>query len=318
MKVLIADKFPIKYIDKIVKLKYQIIFNENITTKELINKIKGFNILIIRNKKITNNIIENSNCLKLIIRAGSGYDNIDILSANKKYISVCNVPGKNAIAVAELTIGLMLSIDRKIPDNVNDIKNFKWNKNKYSNSIGIFGRKLGIIGFGEIGQLVAKRAFSFGMKILVYDTNLNKTKHNIINKYNIIIKNDIYKLVKNSNIITLHIPSNKNTINIINKKILNFIKKDSIIINTSRSDIINEKDLICAMDNKNIKLGTDVYKDEPEYKSGYFKTHIGIHPNVYGTHHIGASTRQAQNSIASGVIKILKYFKLNKIINKIN
>lgn len=320
MKILIADKFPAEYLKEIVNLNYEYTLCPDITSNELVNKIIGFDILIVRSKKIDSTIIKSSDKLKMIIRAGSGYDTIDIESAKDKNIIVSNVPGKNSIAVAELTMGLILSIDRRIPDNVLDLRKSYWDKGKYSNAVGIFGRTLGVIGAGKIGLKVIERAISFGLKILVFDPNYNSNiiLNEMMIKYNISVTNDIYDIARFSDIITLHIPLNENTQGIINKKFLNYVKKDGVIINTSRGELIIEEDLLIAINEKNIKVGIDVYSNEPKAKCEIFNSKIAKHTNVYGTHHIGASTFQAQNSVAEGVIEILESFKIDKIINQVN
>ena len=168
MKILIADKFPQHWQDVLAQ-NNQITFAPKLDENTLPAEIKDNEILIVRSTKVTPAVIDAGSALKLIIRAGAGYDTIDTAYAAKKGIAVCNCPGTNSLAVAELAMALMLALDRRIYNNVRDLRDGKWNKAEYSKARGIFGKKLGILGFGNIGKAVAKRAAAFGLEIYVYD-----------------------------------------------------------------------------------------------------------------------------------------------------
>ncbi len=322
MKILIADKFQEAYLEDLNKLGHEITLNPDLKSEDIPSVIKGYEALIVRSTKVKADTIEASDKLTLIIRAGAGVNTIDVELAASKGIFVCNTPGKNSIAVAELAFGLMLSIDRKIPDCVIDLRNGAWNKKKYSKADGICGKTLGIIGMGEIGLAFADRAKAFGMNIVAFDpiAIVNQTE-----KIKIRIENRTFSfcekiedLAKISDVITIHVPSNPHTQGMINKEFLNNVKKNAIIINTSRGDIINDADVLEAIKNKNIKLGLDVFNNECPDGTGKFSTELSISPNVYGTHHIGASTEQAQDAIALEVIEILKAFERGEVLHPVN
>lgn len=314
MKILIADKFQDQYLDHIRSLGHDVTLKPIVTAEELPNEVKGYHALIVRGKKVTAKTIESADALKIIVRAGAGTNTIDIAKAKERGVYVCNTPGKNGIAVAELVMGLLISIDRKIPENVFDLKNKIWNKKKYSESRGLFGRSLGIVGLGAIGYTVAKRANAFGLQVYAVDPNVDRCEKEPW----ITFCDDIYELAKRCDIFTFHVPSMTETKGMINKKFLDCVKDGSIIINTSRGDLIVDPDLICAMDKKNIFVGLDVYNNEPEKSSCEFVTPLTMHRNVYGTHHIGASTEQAQNAIAEEVIEIIKDFDMGRIRHCVN
>ena len=166
MKILIADKFPHNW-QEVLAQNNQITFAPKLDENTLPNEIKDNEILIVRSTKVTPAVIDAGTALKLIIRAGAGYDTIDTAYAAKKGIAVCNCPGTNSLAVAELAMALMLALDRRIYNNVRDLRDGKWNKSEYSKARGIFGKKLGILGFGNIGKAVAKRAAAFGLEIFI-------------------------------------------------------------------------------------------------------------------------------------------------------
>jgi D-3-phosphoglycerate dehydrogenase len=322
MKILIADKFQKVYLPQLMALGHEVVLKPDIKADELPKQIKSFEVLIVRSKKVSANTINASDKLKMIIRAGAGYNTIDIDTAAKKGIYVCNTPGKNSIAVAELAFGLMLAIDRKIADNVIDLRQGKWNKKKYSEAEGIYGKTLGIIGMGEIGMAFAERAKVFGMKILAYDPvaikNPNPKQIELQKKKIFEFKENLEDIVKESDVITLHVPSNAHTKGMVNKEFLKNVKNNAIILNTSRGDIIVEHDLIDAMIEKNIWVGVDVYSNEPEAGMADFSSFLSTHSHVYGTHHVGASTEQAQDAIAVEVIEMIKAFAKGKVMHPVN
>jgi D-3-phosphoglycerate dehydrogenase / 2-oxoglutarate reductase len=322
MKILIADKFQEAYLNDLYNLGHDVTLEPSLKAEELFNKIQGYDVLIVRSTKVTKEAINASDKLNLIIRAGAGVNTIDVDTAAKKGIFVCNTPGKNSVAVAELAMGLMLAIDRNIPDNVIDLKNGKWNKKKYTKADGIYGKTLGIIGLGDIGLEFAKRAVAFGMKVISYDPiaeqRMPPKVHNAIEQGILSFSSTREEMLKNADVVTIHVPSNQYTQNMVNKDFLDLMKPNSTLINTSRGNIVVDEDLIDAMDKKGIKVGLDVYNNECATATGDFKTALSIHPNVIGTHHIGASTEQAQNAIAEEVIRVMENFDKGHILHPVN
>lgn len=312
MKVLIADKFPENYINDLKNAGIDVVYSPKLGENDLPNNVDGINVIVVRSTIVNAQTIENGNDLKVVIRAGSGVNNIDIKSATAKNVAVANTPGKNSIAVAELAMGLIVAIDRRIADNVIDFRNSVWNKGEYSKSQGLYGKTLGVVGLGNIGRELATRASAFGMKIIGYDIVE-------VNHPNVEFTSDLEKLVKESDIISLHLPSNEKTKNLFNEKMFSIMKKGTILINTSRSTVINETDLLKAINEKNIFVGLDVFNGEPEGKDGSVTSILQSNPNIYVTHHIGASTEQAQDAVAQETVKIITTFNLsNEILNKVN
>ena len=322
MRILIADKFQEAYLEDLNSLGHDVVLNPDLKAEELVKKIVGYDVLIVRSTKVKADVIVASDKLSLIIRAGAGVNTIDVEAAADKGVFVCNTPGKNSVAVAELAFGLMLSLDRKIADCTRDLKDKVWNKKKYSKADGILGKTLGIIGFGEIGIAFADRAKAFGMKVLAYDPIAEQKKtfkiERRIDDRLFAFCPSIEELVKASDVVTIHVPSNPHTKVMVDKEFLKHMKPNSILLNTSRGDIVDDKALIKAMDEKNIMVGLDVYNDECATATGKFETPLSMHPNVYGTHHIGASTEQAQNAIAAEVIEILKEYEKGIVLHPVN
>jgi len=307
MKVLIADKFPEKYIEELKNLDLEVIYNPKLGENDLPEAAKEVDILVVRSTVVNEKTINESKNLSLIVRAGAGVNNIAIAAANKKGIYVSNCPGKNAIAVAELTIGLMIALDRWIPDNVIDFRNGIWNKEKYSKAQGLYGRTLGIIGVGNIGKEVAKRALALGMN--VYGKDISRIEGVPVKDFS-----EMDQLLPMCDIVTVHLPLTDQTRNLFDQKMFSYMKDGALFINTSRAEIVDEDALLWAVENKKIRAALDVFKDEPESKSGTISSKLQSNPNIYVTHHIGASTEQAQNAVAEETVRIIKDYLTSGVI----
>ena len=307
VKVLIADKFPESYIQDLKDLDLDVNFSPKLGENDLPDAIKDVDILVVRSTKVNEETINKSENLNLIVRAGAGVNNINIGAANKKGIYVANCPGMNSVAVAELAMGLMISLDRRIPDNVIDFKNGKWNKAEYSKAEGLKGKTLGIIGVGNIGKEVAKRALAFGMN--VYGKDISRIEGVAIKDFS-----EMNQLLPLCDIVTVHLPSTPQTKGLFNNEMFSYMKQNALLINTARAELIDEEAMIEAIKTKNIRVALDVLKDEPEQKSGEVNSPLKDNPNVYVTHHIGASTEQAQNAVAAETVRVIKDFVSSGII----
>jgi len=307
VKVLIADKFPNQYIKQMQDMDLEVIYSPKLGENDLPEAAKEVDILVVRSTEVNAETINKSKNLNLIVRAGSGVNNINIPAANQKGVYVANCPGMNSIAVAELAIGLMIALDRRIPDNVADFRNGKWNKGEYSKAEGLLGKNLGIIGVGNIGKEVAKRALAFGMN--VYGKDISRIEGVMIKDFS-----EMDQVLPLCDIVTIHLPSTPQTKGLFNKQMFSYMKPNSLLINTSRADVIDEEALLEAIKEKNIRAAIDVFKGEPEGKTGEVKSKLQSSPNIYVTHHIGASTEQAQNAVAEETVRIIKDYVTSGII----
>lgn len=308
LKVLVADKFPDKYIQQMKDLDLEVIYNAKLGEKDLPEAAKDVDIIIVRSTIVNEETINNGKKLNLIIRAGSGVNNINIAAANKKGIYVTNCPGMNAVAVAELAIGLMISLDRFIPDNVSDFNKGVWNKDKYSKGKGLKGKTLGLIGVGNIGKEVAKRALAFEMN--VYGKDITRIEGVQIKDFS-----EMDQLLALCDVVTIHLPATPQTKGLFNKQMFGYMKDGAYLINTSRHDVIVEDDLLEAIKEKNIRYACDVFKGEPEGKAGEVSSKLMNNSNIYVTHHIGASTEQAQDAVAEETVNIIKKFVHSGVID---
>ncbi len=301
VKVLIADKFPEIYIEQLKAMDLEVLYQPKLGENDLPKAAEDVDIIVVRSTIVNAETINNAKHLNLIIRAGAGVNNINIAAANQKGVYVANCPGMNSIAVAELAMGLIISCDRRIPDNVIDFRNGKWNKGEYSKAEGLFGKNLGIIGVGAIGKEVAKRAIAFGMN--VYGKDISRIEGEMIKDFS-----EMDQLLPMCDIVSIHLPLTPQTRGLFNKEMFSYMKPNAILINTSRAEIIDEDALLDAIKEKNIRVALDVFQGEPEDKSGSVSSKLQNNPNIYVTHHIGASTEQAQNAVAAETVKIIREF----------
>jgi len=308
LKVLVADKFPDKYIQQMKDLDLEVIYNAKLGEKDLPEAALDVDIIVVRSTVVNEETINKGKKLNLIIRAGSGVNNINIAAANKKGIYVTNCPGMNAVAVAELAVGLMIALDRFIPDNVFDFNKGVWNKDKYSKGKGLKGKTLGLIGVGNIGKEVAKRALAFEMN--VYGKDISRIEGVQIKDFS-----EMDQLLPLCDVVSIHLPATPQTKGLFNKQMFSYMKDGAYLINTSRQDVINEDDLLEAVKEKNIRYACDVFKGEPEGKAGEVSSKLMNNPNIYVTHHIGASTEQAQDAVAEETLNIIKKFVHSGVID---
>lgn len=312
MKVLIADKFPEYYTNILRKNDIEVIYEPKLGEDDLIEAAKEVDILVVRSTKVNAAAIENASNLNLIVRAGAGVNNINVATANKKGVYVANCPGKNAVAVAELAIGLMISLDRRIPHNVADFKKGIWNKGEYSKAEGLLGKTLAIVGVGNIGKEVAKRALAFGMS--VYGKDISRIEGVAIKDFD-----EMDKILPIADIVSIHLPLTPQTRGLFDDKMFSYMKPGAYLINTSRAEVVDEEALIKAVKEKNLRVAFDVFKDEPEGKTGSVSSPLMELENVYVTHHIGASTEQAQNAVAEETVNIIsKYIESGVIAHWVN
>ena len=309
-KILISDAMDNIASEILLKNNLDVETKTNLTPDELKNIIANYDGLIVRSAtKVTDDIIEAATNLKIIGRAGAGVDNINVEAAKSKNIIVMNTPGGNTNATAEHTIGLIFALLRKIPSANETTHRGLWEKKKMKGN-ELKGKKIGIVGFGNVGKRVAEISYALGMKVSIYSSHFNSIKDNFKN-YD---SSDLNNILSNSDIISFHCKPNKDGSSIITKDELNMMKKNCILVNTARGGLINEADLIQALKNNVIKgAALDVFKKEPLEESELFNLE-----NIILTPHIAASTDEAQIVVAEMVAnQFCEYFKNNNIVNSI-
>ena len=229
---------------------------------------------------------------------------------------VTNCPGKNSVAVAELVFALLLAIDRRIPDNVTALRAHKWNKKEFSKADGIHGKTLGVVGIGQIGREVVKRAHAFGLHVIAWSRSLNLQKARDLN---VEYCPDLDTIFRRADIISLHVALKPDTKKLVSADRIAMMKPNAILINTARGEVVDQIALRSALEAKRIRAGLDVFDPEPAEATAEFADPILDQPNLYGTHHIGASTEQAQEAIAEEALRIIEtYIKTGVVLNCVN
>lgn len=319
MHILFADAFHPDYAAIVRERGHECTFEPGLSADDLPTAAPGHDVLVVRSTRVTAETIEAANDLGLIIRAGAGTNTIDKQAAAARGIFVCNVPGRNAIAVAELAFGLVMALDRRIPDNVADLRAGTWNKKRYSKAEGLYGRTVGVVGLGDIGLAFSERATAFGLQVRAIareqrpaDTVARAERAGIV------FVDDLPTLAATCDILSFHVPLTDGTRGMINEDLLSHMRPGSWIINTSRGEIVDDDALLDALDAKDLRAGLDVFNDEPTSSTGTFDSPLAQHPGVYGTHHIGASTEQAQRAIAAEVVALLDAYEHGDVRNCVN
>ena len=303
---------------EIEKLGYRCHLRPDLRDEALAEALSGRQVLLVRSTRITDRVLEGAADLGWIIRAGAGYNTIDCEAAARRAIWVSNVPGRNSIAVAELTMGLMLALDRRIPDNVIAIRRKEWRKKEFSQARGLLGKTLGIVGMGRIGIEVARRAHGFGLRLLAVEKTRSLEMRDQMDELGVTSVSRLEELFEASDIITLHVPATPATAGMVSADLLSRMKPGSFLINTARSTLVDESALLAALDHQDLWVGMDVFADEPASASEAWDSLLAMHPRVYTTHHIGASTRQAQDAIASEVVHMLADYARGQVRNVVN
>lgn len=318
MNVLIADKFEKVGIDGLKELGCTVTVKPDVKAEDLPALMREVDpaVLIVRSKKVSAEALSAGVGLGLVIRAGAGIDTIDVAAASARGVFVTNCPGKNSIAVAELVLALLLECDRRVADQTAELRAGRWNKAEYSKARGLAGRTLGIVGLGQIGREVAIRARAFGMRVVAWSRNFTIAE---AERLGIDYAQTPLEVARVSDAVSIHVAATAETRNLVNAEFLAALKPGGYLINTSRGSVVDEAALLAAVRDRGIRAGLDVFQHEPAGGTGEFQSVIAREPGVYGSHHVGASTDQAQLSIAHEVIRIVQaYTERGEVPNCVN
>ncbi len=319
MRILFADPVDDWTVTQLTERGHECIVEPSMSADHLSKRIPGFDVLVVRSTRVTASTIASADALELIVRAGAGTNTIDTEAAAHVGIYVANVPGRNAIAVAELTMGLLLAIDRRIADGVADLRAGRWDKTRYGQADGLLGKTMGIVGLGRVGLAVAERAVAFGLELRgLRNPGRRPRIEDRIKALGIELVDTLEDLVSGSDIVSIHVPATPETVGLFGEHLLGLMKPGAILLNTSRGDVVDGAALLAELDKRNLRAGLDVYPDEPAAGSAEWSSKLGQHPNVVGTHHIGASTEQAQHAIAEGVVEIVDEFQRGDVRDCVN
>ncbi len=321
MKVLVADKFETAGIEGLKALGCDVEYLPA-AGANLAGAVGETDpdVLVVRSTKVPNAAMEKGKRLRVIVRAGAGVDNIDVPAATQRSIQVCNCPGMNAVAVAELAIGLLICCDRRIPDQCAELKACHWNKKGFSKSKGLKGMTLGVVGVGHIGQEVIKRAVAFGMTVIAWSRGITPQHAAALNaEFGGETTPELLAMAAKCDAISVHLPATPSTEKLFNKQFFDTLPQGAYFINTSRGSLVDEAALRGAVTTRGLRAGLDVYELQPPDPDAPFDCETARLPGVYTTHHVGASTDQAQLAVAQEVVRIVKvYMDKGKVENSVN
>ena len=317
MRVLIADKFEQSGQDGLDAAGCEFSYQPDVKDEALVEAIRSYapDVLVVRSTKVTEAMLE-AGALKLIVRAGAGYNTIDVAAASRRGVYVSNCPGKNSVAVAELAFALILALDRRVPDNVIQLRAGKWNKKEFSKAKGLLGRTLGLVGTGQIGREMVARARGFGMPVVAWSRSLTDER---AAELGVERRAELLDVARDADIVSVHVALKPETRGLIGSDFFGAMKEGAYFVNTARGEVVDQDALRRAMREKNIRAGLDVFASEPAASAGDFTDDIAREPNLYGTHHVGASTDQAQEAIAAETVRIIRTFKeTGRVPNVVN
>src|SRR5258708_8386589 len=323
MKVLVADTFEKSGVEGLEAAGCDVIYEPDLKDASLTQAIaaSGADVLVVRGTRITTPMLD-AGRLSLIVRAGAGYNTIDVVGASTRGIYVSNCPGKTGIAVAELAFGLLLSIDRRIPENVAELRAGVWNKREYSKAQGLYGRTLVLLGVGSIGREMIRRAAGFGLNVVIWSrrfdgqhrplTDIEAREMGIESVPRAIaieLAPTPADAVSRGDIVSVHVALSPETKGLVRRDLLARMKPGASFINTARGEVVDYAALAAAVKDRGLRVGLDGYANEPASATAPFTDDLVALPGVYGTHHIGASTDQAQEAIAAETVPIIRSYR---------
>jgi len=313
MKILIADKFPPENVERLQEMGIEIVSEPDLKEDALEDRLRQFgpDILVVRSTRVEESHLDASPELALVIRAGAGVNTIDVDGASRRGIHVANCPGKNAIAVAELAFAHLLAMDRCLVDAALDLRQGVWNKKDYSKARGVFGSTLGLLGMGQIGQEMASRARAFGMKVLAWSRSLTPQR---AEELDVDYAATPLEVAAGCDVLSIHLALNDDTRHLVGAEVLAALPAGALVINTSRDGVLDQDALAREVQTRGLRAALDVFNGEPSVAQGSLDPALFALAGVQGSHHIGASTEQAQAAVAEEVLHIVASFQDKGIV----
>lgn len=316
MKALLADRIADPGPALLQEAGIEVIAEPDLTATDLPAALteSAADILVVRSTRVTADALR-SGQLSLVIRAGAGFNTIDVGAASDLGIRVANCPGKNATAVAELAFGLILALDRHLPDNVIDLRASRWNKSGFSDAMGLSGSTLGLVGTGHIGRAMIPIAHAFGMRVIAWSRSLSPA---LATKLGVGYRSSPIEVARDADIVSIHVALTSETRHMVDTGFLSEMKDGAYLINTARAEVVDEHALIEAVRSKGIRAGLDVFEDEPSYSSGEVHSPLFGVPGIIGTHHIGGATTQAHRAVAEEMARIaIAFARTGRVLNEV-
>jgi D-3-phosphoglycerate dehydrogenase len=324
VRVLVADQFERSGLEGLAAIGSDVVYDPALKDAALAAALgeTRAEVLVVRSTRVTEAIMDAGH-LALIVRAGAGYNTIDVAAASARGIYVSNCPGRNAVAVAELALGLILALDRRIPDNVADLRAGRWNKQEYAKAHGVYGTTLGLLGFGNVAQELARRAQAFGCDLVIWSRRFAGDPAADLGRYGleptrpgarVSLAPSPAAVAEQADILSVHLALTPETRGLVGADVFGRLRPGALFINTARPEVVDHDALARAVRERGIRVGLDVYPNEPTAGTAAFDDPLVREPGVYGTHHIGASTDQAQEAIAAEVVRIVASFSQTGLV----
>jgi D-3-phosphoglycerate dehydrogenase / 2-oxoglutarate reductase len=318
--ILIADKFEPAGVQALENLGCRVTLNPDLGPETLPEALPGVQVLIVRSTKVPAKVIKAADALAGIIRAGAGYDNIDVAAATEAGVSVCNCPGTNSVAVAELAMAHLLCCDRRVHEQTADLRGGKWRKKEYAQARGLKGSTLGIIGVGYIGRALIDRAKAFQMKIVAWSEHMTVDRARELGVgYGGSDRSELLDMLPKCDAVSIHVSANPTTNGLCDAEFFDAMKDGAYFINTARGSVVDEAALRDAVKAKGLRVGLDVYQNQPPTPEADWDCPLADLPGASLTHHVGASTDQAQAAVADETVRIVREFMATgKFIHRVN
>lgn len=316
MRILVADKFPESARSTLVSAGFDVHVDAGLADEALVAALiaSEAEVLVVRSTKVEAPVFERCPALSLVVRAGAGVNTIDREAASRHGVFVTNCPGKNAIAVAELTMGLLLAIDRQIPAASRDLDAGNWDKKTYGAGGGLYGRRLGLVGFGSIAREVATRALAFGMEVSVHTPRLDAKTASRLGVSSVA---SLDELLRASDVVSVHVPYGEATHHLLDARRLALLPDGAIVLHTARGGVVDDAALASEVRAGRLRAGLDVYEGEPSQGRADFEHALLGVPGFCGTPHIGASTEQAEAATADEVVRIITDFAARGVVHNV-
>ncbi|MCK6527225.1 NAD(P)-binding domain-containing protein [Myxococcota bacterium] len=268
-------------------------------------------VLVVRGTRVTAADVAAAPSLSLVVRAGAGVNTIDLAAASARGVYVANCPGKNAAAVAELTLGHLVSLDRRLVDNAVALREGRWDKKGFSAARGLRGRTLAVLGCGSIGREVIARARAFGMRVVAWSRSLDEATAGALGVARAASPEEA---ARGADALTVHLPLAGDTRGLVGDAVLGALNPGALLVNTARAEVVDGDALLRAIRERGLRVGLDVFAREPTGGEGSFDDPIVAEAGVYGTHHIGASTAEAEEAVGEEVVRIVVAYRRGEAI----
>ena len=316
MKALLADRIADPGPALLQEAGIEVAADHDLTTTSLPAAVveTAADVLVVRSTRVTEDTLR-SGQLKLVVRAGAGFNTIDVEAASDLGIKVANCPGKNAAAVAELAFGLIIALDRHVADNVSDLRGGRWNKSGFSDARGLRGSTLGLLGTGHAGRAMIPVAKAFGMEVIGWSRSLSPA---LASQLGVGHRSSPADVARDADIVSLHVALTPETRGMVDAAFLDAMKPGAYLVNTARAEVVDEKALVGAVKSKGLRAGLDVFEGEPAAGTGEVDSPLFAIPGIIGTHHIGGATTQAHRAVAEEMARVVVEFaRTGRVLNQV-